>query len=203
MPAETKSLDYSFDGARQALHFGMDRVGALYPGEKLALGALAAAVIIGCMAAFNRLLAGEFSWPKTRKILKTPKRKKGFGLRWVALVLVALLPGGLVGTFAVYAILGKEMWRRDAIWILGISLLPMFLLLGLRQDFFPWPEFRDELFVSGSIGLAFGLLQLWVTLKLLREWFGEPEECVPWWPPAALCLQFLMFAGCAFWMLTQ
>jgi hypothetical protein len=55
--------------------------------------------------------------------------------------------------------------------------------------------------VSGLLGLIFGLLHVWALVKLLRQWWGESDECVPWWPPAALWLQIVMLAGAAIRML--
>jgi len=173
-----------------------DRLRTLYVGEKLALSTLLAVALIGGVAAINRLLAGEFHGPKPRKSVRTPRRKKGFGLKHLVLLLIALLPGGLVGTVAVYAVMGKDNWRRDAVWIIGLSVPPALLLALLRADWFPWPQLGDTVYLSGLLGMIFALLQIWALVKLLRQWWGEPEECVPWWPPAALCLQVLLLAAC-------
>jgi len=182
---------------REVAVLGWNRVVSLHIGEKLALGVLLGVVLCGAAAAVNRILAGEFAAPRPRKSVKTPRRKKGFGLKHLALLLVALLPGGLVGTFVVYAIMGKENWRRDAFAIVGASLVPGLLLLLLRADFFPWPQARDAIYISGLLGLIFGMMQCWALVKLLREWWGEPEECVAWWPPLALWAQGALLAGCA------
>ena len=171
------------------------RVGALYIGEKLALGVLAFVTLTEVVVAANRFMAMEFAFPVTRKAVRTPKRKKGFGLKHLALVLLALLPGGVVGTFSVILVMGKEHWRRDAFWIVGISLPFALMLFLLRASFFPWPQWSDALYVSGTIGLIFGILQVWAMIKLLREWWGEPDECVAWWPPLALWCQALMLAA--------
>ncbi|HEY3323263.1 MAG TPA: hypothetical protein VGP72_22605 [Planctomycetota bacterium] len=178
-----------------------ERISELYIGEKLAIGTLLVVSLLGSIAATNRFFAGHFGWPKARKALKAPKRKKGFGIKHVILVLLALLPGGLVGTFTVYAIMGKERWRRDALTIVEISVLPGLLLLSLRAPFLPWPQLRDTVYFSGLLGLIFGLLQIWAAVKLLREWLGEPDECVPWWPPLALCLQLLATVALGMWLL--
>ena len=172
-----------------------ERIGSLYIGEKLALGILAFVTMAETVVAANRILAMEFAFPVERKTVRTPKRKKGFGVKYLALVLLALLPGGLVGTFTVLAVMGKENWRRDAYWIIGISLPFALLLLLLRASFFPWPQWADMLYVSGTIGLIFGILQAWAMIKLLREWWGEPDECVAWWPPLALWCQVLMLSA--------
>jgi hypothetical protein len=39
-------------------------------------------------------------------------------------------------------------------------------------------------------------------IKLLREWWGEPDECVPWWPPLALWMQGLLAWAIAYRILT-
>jgi hypothetical protein len=171
------------------------RVGELYVGEKLALGTLLAVVVIETIAAVNRMFAGNFPWPKPRQKVRAPKRKKGIGIKWVILTLIALLPGGLVGMAAIYAVMGREHWRRDGLHIVGVSLVPGMLLAVLRAPALPWPELRDTVYVSGLIGLVFGLLHVWVLIKLLREWWGEPDECVAWWPPLALWGQVGMLVG--------
>jgi len=169
-----------------------ERIPALYIGEKLALGTLLAVTLIGSTAAVDRLFSGHYGWPKPRKAGKGGRRKKGLGVKWLALALIALLPGGLVGMAAVYAVMGQENWRGDAFRIVGMSLVPAALLWLLRLGSLPWPELRDAVYVSGLLGLIFGLLQVWAMLKLLRQWWGEPDECVPWWPPAAYCMQLLL-----------
>ncbi|MCY3017811.1 MAG: hypothetical protein NTW87_02100 [Planctomycetota bacterium] len=174
-----------------------ERIPELYIGEQLALGTLLGVTVLGCAAAANRFLAGHFSWPKPRKAVKAPKRKRGVGIKWLVLGLIALLPGGLVGTAAVYAIMGKENWRHDALRIVGVSMVPAGLLALLRAEGFPWPELREGVYGSATLGLIFGLLHVWAMIKLLRQWWGEPDECVPWWPPAALCLQVLILFGAA------
>ena len=184
------------------LHFHWERIGELSTGEKLALSSLLAVTVIEMVSASNRFLLLEFAKPKPPKSVKTPKRKKGFGIKHVALLLIALLPGGLVGSFVVYTIMGKEDWRRDAISIMGFSLIPLLLLMLLRASWFPWPEFLDAIYISGLIGLIFALLQVWLMIKLLREWWGEPDECVPWWPPMALCMQAILTWAIAYRLLT-
>jgi hypothetical protein len=171
------------------------RIHTLYVGEKLALGALLAVTLVGAVAATDRLFAGNYGWPKQRRASRTSKRKKGIGVKWVVMALIALLPGGLVGMAAVYAVMGRENWRRDALKIVGMSLVPAVLLGLLRLEQWPWPDMRDAVYVSGLLGLIFGLLHVWALVKLLRQWWGEPDECVPWWPPAALCLQIVMLTG--------
>ena len=115
-------------------------------------------------------------------------------MKYIVLILLALIPGGFVATFMLYSIMGTSEWRRESVLILGLSLIPALTLFGFRARTFPWPAWRDSIFVSGAFGLAFAVLQGWVTLKLLRQWWGEPEECVPWWPPLALILQIAIFS---------
>ena len=185
----------------QVLGLPWQRIPELYIGEKLALAGLAAATCIGGVTALDRLFAGDFSWPKARRTGRPPKRKKGLGVKWVVMALIALLPGGLVGMAGIYTIMGKEKWRSDALRIAGLSLAPAGLLGVLRLEWFPWPELRDSVYVSGLFGLVFGLLQTWAMIKLLRQWWGEPDECVPWWPPMALCLQAALLAAVVFRLL--
>lgn len=177
------------------------RFQTLYVGEKLALGCLAVVALIGSLAALDRLFAGNFSWPKTRRTGKSQKRRKGLGVKWLVMGLLAILPGGLVGMASVYAIMGKERWRSEALRIVGVSLAPAGLLGLLRVEGFPWPEMRDSVYVSALFGLIFGLLHVWALIKLLRQWWGEPDECVPWWPPLALCLQVLLLIAVVFRLL--
>ena len=171
-----------------------ERIYSLYIGEKLALGALAAVTFIGAVAALDRFFSGHYGWPKARRATKPSRRKKGLGVKWLVLLLIALLPGGLAGMAAVYAVMGKEDWRHDALYIVGASFVLALVLVMLRQAWFPWPDARDSVYVSGLPGLVFGLLQLWATIKLLRQWWGEPDECVPWWPPGALLVQTALLA---------
>jgi hypothetical protein len=91
--------------------------------------------------------------------------------------------------------MGHANWRRDALLIVGLSLVPALLMMVSRWDDFPWPGLRDAIYFSGLLGLVFGLLQCWVLIKLLREWWGEPDECVAWWPPLALLLQCSLLLG--------
>ena len=189
---------YHIPGIEPLLQQHWERIGALFIGEKIALAALAAVVMTESVVAANRFMAMEFAWPKPRKSVKKAKREKGFGLKKVALLVLALIvPGGLVGTFVIVAIMGKENWRRDAYWIVGLSLPFVLLLFLLRASFFPWPEWKDHLYISGTLGLIVGLLQVWAMIKLLREWWGEPDECIGWWPPLALGCQALCLAAAA------
>src|SRR5260221_10832582 len=111
-------------GVEHAYRMLGERLNRLHIGDKLALASLLAVAMMGAIAALNRFLAGEFALPKPRSSVKTPRRKKGFGLKHLVFVVLAVLPGGIVGTLAVYAVLGKEHWRRDAFYIVGMSLIP-------------------------------------------------------------------------------
>jgi hypothetical protein len=182
----------SIELLRRVVDMPWERFWTLYVGEKLALAGLLLAVVTGWVAALNRFLMFEFWIPIKREELKNPKRRRGFGIKFLALIIIAILPGGLVGAFVLNSVMGKQRWRRDALRIVGLSLAPALLLWILRAESFPWPGRRDTIYISGLIGLVFALLQLWVLLKLLREWWGEPDECVPWWPPVALIAQTLI-----------
>jgi len=179
------------------------RFQTLYIGEMLALLCLAAVTFIGGVAALDRLFAANFSWPQARRTGRAPRRKKGLGVKWLALALFALLPGGLVGMFTVYTIMGKARWRSEALRIVGLSLLPAGLLGLLRLERFPLGgDARCSSYtISALLGLVFGLLQVWALVKLLRQWWGEADECIPWWPPLALCLQALLLIAVVFRLL--
>ncbi len=188
----------SIEKFQLCVQFGWEHFRHLYTGEKLALAALAFVSLAGATAAVNRLLAGPFSWPRPRYTVRKPRRKKGFGLKQLMLLLLAFLPGGLAGTLVVYTVMGRGKWRRDALWIFAASFVPALLLLGMRAVSFSGPELREATIFGGTLGLVFGLLQIWILIKLLREWWGEPDECVAWWPPAALNLQMLALCACVY-----
>ncbi|MGD0093153.1 MAG: hypothetical protein ABSE73_24840 [Planctomycetota bacterium] len=113
------------------------RIPELYIGEKLALAGLVAVTFIGAATALDRLFKGGFCWPKAPRKGKTAKRKKGLGVKWLGLALLALLPGGLVGMATIYTIMGKEKWRSEALQIVGLALAPAGLLGVLRLEGFP------------------------------------------------------------------
>lgn len=159
-------------------------------GIQIALGGLLIAFLLGAAAALGRL-AALLTEPEA-----APKRRKQrFGLKHLALLLIALLPGGLVGTAAVVMAMGKKNWRSDAIRIVDTSMVPAIALAWISSPYFPLPQLADHLFVSGVLGLAFLILQWWATIKLLREAWGEPEKNIPWWPPLALWTQGALLFG--------
>jgi hypothetical protein len=171
-------------------------------GARIAAGMLLLMVVVGWAAAFNMALGRAEIALELRRPARRKKSKRRFGLKHLALLLVALLPGGLVGTAAVALILGKKDWRRDAVYI-QLAALPVGLALaGLSWPRFPWPELADHIFLTGALGLTYALLQFWTTLKLLRQTWGEPEMSVPWWPACALWMQTLVLAAGA-WLLAM
>lgn len=165
-------------------------------GESLAILTLMLAVLLAGAAAANRFFMCHFEKPLPRSALPPEPPKKGFGIKHLALLLIAILPGGLVGSVVVFAVMGKERWRQSALRILGLSLIPAAMLAIMRHPGFPHKEWRDALYVGGVLGLTFGVLQLWICIKLVREYFGEPDICVPWWPPTALWLQTGLLFAC-------
>src|SRR4051812_28497268 len=72
------------------LQFYAEQFSHLFIGEKLALGILCSVCFVGSIAASNRFFAGHFDWPSPREEIKTPRRKKGFGLKHLVLLLIAL-----------------------------------------------------------------------------------------------------------------
>ena len=194
-PAFLESIQEFFrhpENLDRALRLAWERLAAMYIGEKLAMSTLLFVTVLGSIAAVNRYFSGHFGMPAPRKTIKVPKRAKGFGVKHLALLGVALLPGGMVGMFTIYHIMGSDHWRRDAFIIVGGSAIPGLFLVSMRMNAFPWPHLRDAVYLSGLVGLVFALLQCWALIKLLREWWGEPDECVAWWPPLALCIQVFM-----------
>lgn len=167
-------------------------------GEDIAILFLLVAVILAGAAAANRFFMLEFSRPLPREALPPEPPKKGYGLKHLVLLLIAILPGGLVGSVVVYTVMGKSQWRQSCLRILALSMIPALALAAMRIKGFPHPEWRDALYIGGVLGLAFGVLQIWISIKILREYFGEPDVCVPWWPPAALVLQFGMLVATTF-----
>lgn len=181
----------------QSLHW--HRIAELSTGEHIAWGTLLVCVLLGGLAALDRLTASaDLQNPDAPK---KPKRRRKFDPRYLVLVLVALLPGGLVGSAAVVLAMGKAHWRRDAISIVAASLPVLWLLLWMRSSYFPLPQVAWNFYITGVFGIAFGLLHLWATVKLLREYWGEPLKKVPWYPPQALWLQSLLLGAGVYWLL--
>jgi hypothetical protein len=170
----------------------LERFATLPLGFWIAAGTLFLCVVFGWSGAVG-ILGARLEGLLVQRAGKS-RKKKDSGLKYLILLLVALLPGGLLGTAAVALLVGRKNWRRDAIGIQFVSLLPAFPLGLLSWSGFPWPWVADDLFLNGTLGLTFALLQLWATLKLLREAWGEPEQKVPWWPPLALWAQTLLLA---------
>ena len=165
---------------------------AFSAGAWIALGSLALAVVVGWAVSLNAI------WQRIEPLLvrrrRSPQKKRRFGPKHLALILVALLPGGLVGAAAVALVLGKKDWRRDALYI-QFAAVPLCAVLGvLCWPAFPWPALADSIFLTGTLGLTCGLLHLWTLLKLLRQAWGEPPAKAPWWPPSALWIQTLVLA---------
>jgi hypothetical protein len=169
----------------------LERFSELPLGFWIATGTLFVCVVLGWSAAVG-MLGAHF---EPLLVTRTGRRsKKDGGLKYFFLLLIALLPGGLIGTAAVAVLVGRKQWRRDAAYIQFVALVPALPLGLLTWSGFPWPWIADNLWLNGTLGLTFALLQFWATLKLLREAWGEPEQKVPWWPPLALFVQTLLFA---------
>jgi len=166
----------------------------------IALGPLAFSIVMIGSAAMGSLLRERYP-PLPGTVILTP-RKNRFGLKAVVLVLIALLPGGLVGAAAIHFLLGKKNWRGDSILILAVSLIPGLFLTYLLSGKFPFPEVAHNFMVRGSAALAFGVMQLWIMAKLLREVWGEPHEKVSWWPALAWILQLVVLAGAVILIVT-
>lgn len=166
-------------------------------GAKIAVIALCVVAALGWLTAIRRLLLC------LRR--RRPDAPRSRFSKYLFVLLVALLPGGLLGTAAVTMIMGKKQWRRDAILIFGLSLLPGWTLAWMCAVDFPFPELAGNIFVHGTLGISFAVLQLWAGIKLLREGWGEPVENVPWWPPLAVWLELVMLAELIvlFWLARQ
>jgi hypothetical protein len=163
-------------------------------GESTAVLMLFVAVAISSLVIANRFFMLRFEAPLARAELPPEPPRKGFGLKHLLLLVIAVLPGGLVGSVLLYTVIGKEHWRASSLGILVLALIPAFALILLRMPWFPHPELRDALYAGGVAGLSFGVLQFWICIKILREYIGEPDVCVPWWPPLAWWFQAGMLA---------
>ena len=126
-------------------------------------------------------------------------------MKALVLVLVAILPGGLVGSAAILALLGKERWRRDSEFILSYSIIPTLGVVWLSTHLTSLPippviapvHFELELFC----GLTGGFMHFWIMLKCLKQYWGEPDERIPWWPPVVWWVQLLLFGALSYYLL--
>jgi hypothetical protein len=166
------------------------RITQLPSGAWIGGGTLLVVVLLGWAVAIGRM------WERLYVHKKTGKQESKGWLKAVGLAVLFVLPGGMIGAAAVAVIVGKKHWRSSAVLIQFMSVIPFLAVGWLSWMNFPWPWIAEDIWVNGTLGLTFGLLQLWATLKLLREAWGESPENVPWWPPLALWMQslFLMDA---------
>jgi hypothetical protein len=166
------------------------RVTALPPGAWIGGGALLLVVLLGWAVALDRM------WDRACHTKKRAEETKGW-MKALAFAVLFLLPGGMIGAAAVAVIVGKKYWRASAVLIQFMSVIPFLAVGWLSWTGFPWPWIVEDIWVNGTLGLTFGLLQLWATLKLLREAWGEPKAKVAWWPPMALWMQTLFLVDAA------
>lgn len=166
-------------------------------GIQLALLILACCVLVAALAVLGRWL--DMLRPTQQP--RSQRKKRGWGLKAVLLILIALLPGGLVAAVGAAACMGKGHWRRDATALVTTSLALALVLAWHVSPYFPVPHASENLAFSAVLGLTFGLLQLWALVKLLREYWGEPPVQVPMRPPFALGLQVLLLALGLAWIL--
>ncbi|MBI3831174.1 MAG: hypothetical protein HY291_16770 [Planctomycetes bacterium] len=186
---------FNIPPVRWLVNLPWSRLLGLSVGEQIALSVLTLCVLLGGLSALDRMTSDA----RDPEAAKPRKKKRGLGIRIIALVILALLPGGLVGSAAVLIVMGKEGWRRDAFSIVGLSLVIGVLLVWYSSTYFPFSALANNFYISGVLGITFALTQLWATIKLLREYWGEPIHKVPWYPPLALFLQtsvlaFLVYA---------
>ena len=159
------------------------RARSLHTGAWMAGGTLFAVVVLGWAVALGQLWDRVFN-------PNVPPEKTGW-LKALGLAVLVILPFGLASAAAVAVIVGKKNWRLSAVFIQLLS-VPIFLALGwFSWAGSPWPWVAEDIWVNGTFGIAFALLQLWTTLKLLREAWGEAPKDVAWWPPLALWMQTL------------
>lgn len=154
-------------------------------GVKMALATLAVCVVAGWVVALARMVMRVRRFFRKKEV----PREKNPWIKRIGVALAILVPGGLVGTAAVALVMGKELWRRDAVWIVGAAMLPGAALWWLNTVEFPYRFLHDSLLLHCALAVSFGVLQLWVAIKLMREAFGEAAEKVRWWPPLGLWLQ--------------
>ena len=143
--------------------------------------------------------------PPTGPLAEWPAPKKRYGMKTIILVLITLLPGGLVGSATILALLGRENWRRDAEYILAYSIIPTLGLLWLGTRLTPLSvppgiatvQYELELFC----GLTAAFMHFWIMLKCLKQYWGEPDDRIPWWPPLVWWSQLLLFGGVSYYLL--
>jgi len=165
-------------------------------GIQLAVLILMFCVLVASLAVLGRWLEALRPPPKP----ESKRTKRGWGLKAFLLLLIAIAPGGLAAAAGAAAGMGKAHWRRDAAALVATSLALALLLAWHVSPYFPAPHASENLFFSAVLGLAFGLLQLWALVKLLREYWGEPPSKVPLRPPLALGLQILLLALGMVWI---
>jgi len=167
------------------------RIAQMPPGAWIGGGTLAFVTILGWAVALGRI------WDRLRRRRKPSGRESKGWLKAVGFALLFVLPGGMIGAAAVAVIVGRKHWRASAVLIQFLATIPFLAVGCLSWTEFPWPWIAETIWVNGTLGLTFGLLQLWATLKLLREAWGEPPEKVAWWPPLALWMQTLFLLDAA------
>ncbi len=165
-------------------------------GAWLVLGALLLCVLtVGLAAASHALTRMISSKPPQSAEIRTSARKP-WGVKALALIVLAILPMGLTAAGLIYLVMGKAHWRRDALALSLSSLLFLAPLAWLASPYFPYAEWQRNEWAWLVLALGFALVQLWALVKLLREYWGEPDDRVPLWPPAAWWLQGILLAGC-------
>jgi len=165
------------------------RASSLHIGTWIAGGTLLLVVILGWAVELGRIWDRIFN-------PNAPPEETGW-LKALGLAILVILPFGLASAAAVVVIVGKKNWRPSAV-LIQFTVAPIFLVLGwFTWVGAPWPWVADDIWINGTLGLAFALLHLWTTLKLLREAWGEAAENVAWWPPLALWMQTLYLINVA------
>jgi hypothetical protein len=167
------------------------RINQLPPGAWIGGGALLIVVLLGWAVAIGRM------WERAHRRKRPVGQESKGWLKAVGLALLFVLPGGMIGAAAVAVIVGKKHWRASAVLIQFLSVIPFLTVGWLSWTRFPWPWIAENIWVNGTLGLTFGLLQVWAMLKLLREAWGEPPASVAWWPPLALWMQTLFLVDAA------
>ncbi|MCZ7648072.1 MAG: hypothetical protein M5U26_22900 [Planctomycetota bacterium] len=181
------------------------RFAALTMGLKLALAILALCVALTALAAASHVLARLFARPSSESEPASgeARPRKGWGLKAAVLLILAILPMGLTAAGAVYLVMGKANWRRDAL-ALFVGSLSFALPLGwLASPWFPYPEWARSEYVVLLPALGFSMLQLWALVKVLREYWGEPDERVPLFPPIVWWAQALLLGLSSYGVLAR